>query len=156
MKLENKLQLGFKFTLGIKGELSEFADKFAQFSKFETKFTKKGTKIFASAEPSNTDIFQYFTCCEYMRDLSLNEQEYQGQEIEFNMKLCRFLEEILVHKPLIDEMKKSGAECYLRLAIQSDEAQIFFELLPEHTLLLSKIGLKLEFSILSWGMVADL
>lgn len=154
--MENKLQLCFKFTLGIKGELSEFADKFAQFSEFETKFTKKGTKISASAVPCDTDIFQYFSSCEYMRDLSLNEQEYQGQEIGFNAELRRFLEEVYVHKPLIDEMKKSGADCYIRVAIQSDEAQIFFEMFPEHILLLAKIGLKLEFSILSWGMVADL
>ena len=130
--MENKLQIGFKFTLAIRGDLSEFADKFVQFDKFETRYIKKGTKIYASAPACTTDIFQYFSTCEYIRDLSLNEQEYQGKETQFPVELSRFLEEILAHKPLIDQMNKCGAECNLRLAIQSDEAQIFFELLPEH------------------------
>ena len=150
--LDNKLQISFKFVLGIRGNLSGFENDFAEFKKYKTKFIKKGTKTSASALPCDADFFQYFSRCEYVRDLSLNEQVYNEKETGFRAELSCFLEDVLDHKFLIDKMN-NGAECTIRIAIQSDEAQLYFEMFPEHIRLLSEIGLKCEFSVLSWGMV---
>lgn len=151
---ENSLAVCFQFSLGIRGDLTADENKLNRLNKYEKSFLKKGAKTSKLFDPLNADFFCYKKSCEYLRDLDLKEKTYQRMTEEFPIELDEFLYEIIKHKALLDMFRKK-ADCSIRIAVQADEAQIYFEFTSKQLSLLAEIGLRCEISVISWGLVAD-
>lgn len=152
---ENNFAICFQFSLGIRGELTKYKKELSTLKKYETNYIRKGTKISRLFEPLDADFFCYQKSCEYMRDLNIKEKTYRNMSEEFPVEFDEFLNEILIHKTLLNKIIKK-ADCSIRVALQADESQIYFEFTPKQMSLLAEIGLRCEFSIISLGMVADI
>ena len=84
-----------------------------------------------------------------MRDLNIKEKTYRNMSEEFPVEFDEFLNEILIHKTLLNKIGEQ-ADCSIRVALQADESQIYFAFTPKQMSLLTEIGLRCEFSIISW------
>lgn len=74
------------------------------------------------------------------------------KEEDLNTPVISIINDLRPHKQYLNELTNS-VDIYVKLYIQSDLAQIGFELLPEVIVGLAELNLKVEFSILSWGGV---
>lgn len=106
-----------------------------------TKTYKKGEYISKVIEPVTEDIWIYSV-------------EYDNQEIDIAV---RKLLELFINKfSFINNLAKTnGIGVTIRCSIQSDYAQMYYELSNESLKILSDLNIKLCFSILSWGGVEN-
>lgn len=76
-------------------------------------------------------------------------------EREFFMPLVKLLSDLQPYSKYIDEIRKKYDQVTINCYLRSEYAQIGFEITPEIINMLQKLGLSINFHILSFGGVED-
>jgi len=138
--LTNDGAYSFDVSLIVESEKESIYDAIKILGFTEYKIIEKGKLISRALPCSEVNSYIYTQTCD-------EPEMYQKA-------LLTFLEIIKEKKDDINFLK-TKYNIYLKVFCQSDYAQMQFELLPEAFKAMYEIGLKCEFSILSWGEVCQ-
>ena len=131
MKIEGSI------TLLIKGNQFDFKELSDKMSVVSTRTLKKGQN--SGSHKMTFNLWEY---------------EVEFDQNNFNKILGDFLTQIKTNKNTIEKIKKNN-ECVLDMFLQSDEAQLGITISPQNLQYIAELGLELDISIFSNGLVYD-
>lgn len=128
-------------SLIIRGNKIDFSEIEIYLKVKPTKIVRRDDVLSKSLEPSKYEIWIY--------EIKYDEGGDPNNTLEKLLSLFNNTSKEFLHR--ISKIADVFVKCY----IQSDLAQIGFEFSPEVIKDLADLGLKLRFSILSWGGIED-